>query len=595
LLLPVLFLLLLELCLRILGYGHEIGLFITDPDDKNAWVMNSHASEKFFSNTTDATVGNSEKFSKEKAPGTLRIFVLGESTTIGYPYMHNGSFHRMLQYRLLREYPQLNTEIINLSLTAVNSYTVLDFAKQVAACEPDAVFIYCGHNEYYGAMGVASTNAVNGNPLFIRTLFALRGSRVWQLLNNAYHTMFSRKAATKMQEENLMERMAGKQQVPYQSELYKKGIAQFEHNMQEVCTIFSGKNIPVFMSNLVSNEKDLAPFISTPGKDGAADYFQQAKQTYHNGDYTIAKSLFSKASELDLLKFRAPDEMNKTIAMLCKKNKGIHLVDTKQLFVHSSAGGILGNETLLEHVHPNLYGYALLSEAFYQAIKTQHLLPANSNNAMRFEQLRNELPVTMVDSIKGAFEIAALKMRWPFHDSVKPLPVQSFEARLASKLLTKELSWNNMLDTLMPYYLQHRNYVEALKVAESALLEYPHNTTFYLFAANCSKQLKDTGRLVLYLGKAFQLSASPALAKQLVDAHLASDDPAGAMPYLDYLITNTRAADMIAVKKMLTETVAYKKVLDSSFSKTIALQVAEVYRKLGYDAVAGKYNAMKKL
>jgi Tfp pilus assembly protein PilF len=38
-----------------------------------------------------APTGNSEPFKKIKDENTCRIFVLGESTTIGYPYFHNGS------------------------------------------------------------------------------------------------------------------------------------------------------------------------------------------------------------------------------------------------------------------------------------------------------------------------------------------------------------------------------------------------------------------------------------------------------------------------------------------------------------------------
>ena len=115
--------------------------------------MNDYASDKFFSDTANATKGNHEIFAVDKAPNTFRIFVLGESTTIGYPYFHNGSFHRWLQYRLARMYPERNFEIINLSLTAVNSYTVLDFGKQLAQYQPDAVLIYAGHKRILWRFG----------------------------------------------------------------------------------------------------------------------------------------------------------------------------------------------------------------------------------------------------------------------------------------------------------------------------------------------------------------------------------------------------------------------------------------------------------
>ena len=584
--LPVILLIIIELLLRLFGYGHDLSLFVKDPEDSGSLVMNRYASEKFFSNTANATVGNAEKFKKEKAPGTIRFFVLGESTTIGYPYMHNGSFHRMLQYRLMLEYPQTNIEIINLSLTAVNSFTVLDFAKQIVEFSPDAVLIYCGHNEYYGAMGAANSNMVSSNPFFSRLLLTIRGFRIWQLLNGA----FTGNAKSYVENESLMRRMAADQQVPYGSSVFNKGIEQFRNNMEAVCRIFTQQNIPVFISNLVSNEKSMEPLMSDSSNDAALTCYHRAQQYYKNGEYSLAKKMFLQAKDKDLLRFRAPEQMNEIIATLCATHPKIFLVDSRTLFEKNSGGGILGDETLLEHVHPNLLGYALLSDAFYLSIK-QHNIPAvKAQHTISFEYLRNNLPVTRVDSIKGAYETATLKMHWPFHDTARQLPVQTFEERLASQLLTKKLTWNNMLDTLMPYYIQQGNYPQALRVAESAILEYPRDATFYVFAANCARQLKDTLKNEIYLAKAFGLNPSSELAKQLVDFYLGMDEPASCFVYLDYLIhSNRSSAGLAAVKKMLTEVLDAKKKLADSFSKPIALQIAAVYNKLGYDSIAAKY------
>ncbi len=40
------------------------------------------------------------------------------------------------------------------------------------------------------------------------------------------------------------------------------------------------------------------------------------------------------------------------------------LVDTKETFEKNSPGGFIGKEPILEHVHPDLRGYALMSDAF---------------------------------------------------------------------------------------------------------------------------------------------------------------------------------------------------------------------------------------
>src|ERR1700748_1767652 len=98
---PFIFLLTLELILRLFNYGTDTSLFVKYPPDERFMVMNYYASNKFFPDTVSATKGNQEIFAINKSPNTFRIFVLGESTTIGYPFRPNGSFHRWLQYRLM--------------------------------------------------------------------------------------------------------------------------------------------------------------------------------------------------------------------------------------------------------------------------------------------------------------------------------------------------------------------------------------------------------------------------------------------------------------------------------------------------------------
>jgi hypothetical protein len=265
--LPFLLLALAEGALRLLDYGHDLRLFQEDPDNKGYWVMNRYASAKFFSDTANATIGNRELFRQQKGANTFRVFVLGESTTIGYPYMHNGSFHRWLQYRLLHTFPNKNFEIINLLLTAVNSYTVLDFGRQLVDYAPDAVLVYTGHNEYYGALGVGSTSRIGHHSALVKAWLALQDFRLVQGLNHLLATLRQGLAGNPVDvRESLMKRMAADQHIPYGSERYARGIRQFEANLNALCRQLSEKQIPVFLSTLVSNEKDLPPFISAAGK-----------------------------------------------------------------------------------------------------------------------------------------------------------------------------------------------------------------------------------------------------------------------------------------------------------------------------------------
>jgi len=355
-------------------------------------------------------------------------------------------------------------------------------------------------------MGVGSTSNIGNNPLLIHTMMTLRTWRVVQLMTHVIRGIKGLFARQPDPRETLMKRMADRQEIAYGSDLYEKGIRQFEKNMNAVCHTLSEKEIPVFISTLVSNEKDLRPFISAKGEHSAAAQFLQAQAAYVEEDYPLAKRAFVNAKDLDQLRFRAPDTINSLIRGLAAQYPNVHLVDARGLFERYSPHGILGNETLLEHVHPNLYGYALLSEAYYQALQKEHFIPGEWPDQMPIDEFVRIMPVTRVDSLKGAYEIAQLRAQWPFDEPPVKIQPHSFEERLASDLLTGKIAWSQAMDELLPYYLKQNNYPEALKVAEAALLEYPEEVVFYRTAAQLSIQLGRNNQAALYMQKAYELS-----------------------------------------------------------------------------------------
>ncbi|MDR6805379.1 lysophospholipase L1-like esterase [Dyadobacter sp. BE34] len=539
---PFLVLLVLEGALRLFGYGHDLAVFTEDPARKGYLVLNPHASKRYFANQQNATYGNAEPFTANKAPGVFRIFVLGESTTIGYPYMNNGSFHRWLQYRLLQTYPDRDFEVINLSLTAVNSYTVLDFGKAVLDYEPDAVLVYTGHNEYYGAMGVAATKGIGHNRTLACWLMKLRSWRLTQLMATVADKITGLISGENVDlRENLMKRMAADQQIAFGSAAYNAGIEQFRANMDELAAAASARGIPLLISNLVSNEKDLKPFISiSDGRGKSADaHYQSGIRLYHQADYPSAKKEFVMAKELDALRFRAPDALNTIIKDIAHAHKGVTLVDARDLFKKHAAGGILGKETLLEHVHPNLQGYALLSEAFYQTLRQTGLLPASSAE-MPFEALKKQMPITPMDSLKGEYEMMILKEGWPFNI---PMPTEekrekTEEEKLAGALVVKQISWRDAMVRLQQHYAAAKDTAAMLRVAEALALDDPLNAVYFDNAGKLSIALGLHRQAVNYLSKAFRMENSFERARMLFVILLKMDQPEEALPYVRYAAAN---------------------------------------------------------
>ena len=589
--LPLVALLLLEGVLRLVGYGQDYPLFVASEVKSGYWVMNPRVSEKYFTQEANATVGYQELFPMEKGANTVRLFVLGASTAVGYPYLHNGSFHRWLQYRLNRTFPDKTIEVINLALTAVNSYTVRDFARQLVAYQPDAVLIYAGHNEYYGAMGVGSTSAAGSSPRLVRWVLYLREYRVVQWLTNVMSS-FRPPLSEKDVQENLMKRMAAEQEIPYQSELYWRGIRQYEANMTDALAFLDEHRIPTFISTLVSNEKDLPPFISdtTQQETSAIHFYRLGHQAYAQGDFTKAKQRYIQAKELDLLRFRAPEAMNTIIRKLADRFAHVHLVDAQARVAAYAPHGIVGQETLLEHVHPNLLGYSLLADAFYQRLQEENMISNRWDNALHWPAIQRAMPITEVDSLQGAYEVMMLKEGWPFYQPITHIDTtnRSLPQAIAGALAVKQLSWKAAMDQLFRHYIKEKDYINALKVAESLVLEYPYNQAFYQQAGKLCANLDNHEQAVFYLEKAFALHKDFDTAKSLFIMLLKMDRPKQALPYLKYAASVQGKFNEL--KAFVTQVITLK---DAYAKDTTNVQVinriAATYLKFANTDAAAKY------
>jgi tetratricopeptide (TPR) repeat protein len=634
--LPFCLLLLLEGALRLFHYGYDSSLFIEQPHDADYLVFNPEAGKRYFTDQLNATTGNREPFRKTKAAGTLRLFVLGESTTIGYPYFHNGSFHRWLQYRLMRSFPDKKLEIVNISLTAVNSYTVLGFAREVVDYQPDAILIYTGHNEYYGALGVGSTNRLGSSPALINGLLWLRQFRVVQLLTQAWGKiarLFS--AGASKAGKTRMELMVGDQQIGYGSPLFDLGLQQFKTNMGKTLELFHRRGIPVFLSNVVSNLRDQQPFVSLPvagsgggsgsiGDSGSArkgtgglasmstggsasmttggsasDNFAAGVRAWAQGDYPTAKQAYTRAKDLDALRFRAPEGIDSIIDELSRQYDNTHLVDTRGAFQAASDHGIVGNSLLLEHVHPNLMGYALLSDVFFRALQQQGLIPTDSTHELGLAQLMTEMPITRVDSLTGAFKIQNLRNNWPFNNSGQEgaAPSRSAwhltteEEDLAYAVAFEHLPWEEAMRQLYDYYSKTEDWTKAASVMEALCLEHPSEIGWFDKTAMLYGKIKQEEKSIFYFREAFDREPSFDRARYLFVLCLQTDQPAAAIPYLDYAIANNSAGmNLQPVRADAVEIIRLETQL-SRDSTNAALRdtIAHAYEHMGNKAAALKY------
>lgn len=408
-----------ELTARIVWPEGALPMFVTAPvGNGNYLVANRRVAKRWFVHEDTVPAPMLEPFAAEKPAQGFRVFVLGESTTAGFPYPRNGTFSRALRDMLRDVLPDDSVEVINLGIAATNSYALVDIADEVLRQAPDAILIYAGHNEYYGALGAASTEAVAGSPVVVRAYLWLLHSRAVLALRAGLLKI--RKGARRDRANDaatFMETLARDREIRLNSDMYRRGVRQFEDNLERVTRTFRRADVPVFIGSLASNLRDQPPLVARAnrGPNNAQGAFLDARFAFGAGNLTAARVFYERARDLDVVRFRAPGEFNAVIQRVVSRT-GATYVPIAEAAARDAPGGVPGNEFFLEHVHPNRLGYAAMARVFFESMRTAGFGGRNA----RLEALRpwsdyaRAMEVTAFDERVVTHTVRTLTTRWPF-------------------------------------------------------------------------------------------------------------------------------------------------------------------------------------
>jgi lysophospholipase L1-like esterase len=487
--LPVIFLIVLEIFLRIINYGYNFEQWVDAGEGK--YVINPNIGRKYFTGGDFTPNTIEDIFDQQKKANSFRVFVLGESSAQGYPYNPMGSFSRYIRRRLELVYPSTVIEVINISMTAVNSYTLLDLLPGVLDQKPDLILIYAGHNEYYGALGVGSVQSFGSSRTLIKSMLYLNNFKITQLVRNLFHWVLSLfSSENNGSSGTLMSRMAKDKQILLNSEVFNAGLQQFEDNLKDILRLTKNKNVPVILGRLVSNLKNQKPFISvnTPGYKTAEQVYELAGDELKNNNFTKADSLFNLAKDLDALRFRAPEKMNKIIDDLGKEFQ-VATVPLDSIFNSASPDGIVGDNLIVDHLHPNVQGYQLMGKAFYNCMEKQGYLPKTENAKIPFDEqdrfTRANFVFTKLDSVMGNYYVKLLKTDWPYvkqraaisefqsKDFLNLFKPKDFIDSIAMLRIENKVSWVDAHMNAATYYLRRDNLKEYLQYINVLIYQYP--------------------------------------------------------------------------------------------------------------------------
>ena len=607
-LIPLLFFFLLEAALRLTRYGPDLSLLTTETlSGVQYHIMNPSVKNRYFWKVDFSPSTSPDYFLVPKPPGTFRIFCLGGSTTVGYPYWYNGSFSSFLRDRLHVRFPDRPIEVINVGMTATNSFTVLDLARDLAAYEPDCYVVYDGHNEFYGALGVASRESVGRSRWLTQAYLRLIHAKTFLLLRDFYGRLAQSLAPRSDAQEagTMMERLARGQYIPLESGTYRAGLHVFTANLRDLADFCRESRIPLILGTQVSNLRHRAPFVSGPppgrnsadrldfqtrfnegerllleGKaDAALGAFRavlaldslRAETVYRIGTALDragrareAESAYVRARDLDQLRFRTGSDFNRAI-IGAADGQAVAAVDMEQTFRANSPDSLIGNELIMEHLHPQLRGYFLIARAYAGAMQQMGLIapPAEwtARDTVDDALLWDRRCVTELDERTARRRTEALTSGWPFtsqYPTIDAIPADDTLGQIAEHLTRGTWNWLHGHEAAADYYTGRGEWDNAEREFRTIVNQIPHDIKARLRLAHFYLQQGKLDDMKLELLASLQTEKTILAYRALGDLSLQRGESAEAASYYE---------QMEAFPQSAAERVANGYLLASAYAK----------------------------
>jgi tetratricopeptide (TPR) repeat protein len=407
--LPPLLLAGLELSLRLSGYGFDPHFFKKIKiGDEDYYVQNDSFSYRFFPPQNARNPGVL-RMRAVKPPGTIRIFVFGESAAMGDPEPAYGPA-RYLEVQLRHAFPGTKFEIVNVAFTAINSHVIVPIARECARHEGDYWIIYMGNNEMVGPFGAATVFGRRAPALpYVRLVTAIQATRTGQwftaLARHFQHGGADRSSWGGME-------MFINNQIPPDSPLRENVYRNFAQNLEDILTAGTGAGAKILLNTVGVNLRDCPPFAALPAstvsvadREQAETLIKQAGADESAGDFSAAGQVYAQADQLDsrdanlqfcwgkcclaqndltnarvhlrlacdddALPFRTDSRLNDEIRAAAAKHKssGVTFFDANDYLARQNPDGLCGAETFYEHVHFDFLGSYELGLAWAQQLE----------------------------------------------------------------------------------------------------------------------------------------------------------------------------------------------------------------------------------
>ena len=230
----------------------------------------------------------------------------------------------------------------------------------------------------------------------------------------------------------------------------------FEGNLRDIVDTLHAKGMHVVLSTVPVNLRQSAPFLSIGRDDlsesdeakltalraraeaqalkgrwreaqdlwqqaialdaGHADsHFQLATSLENLGEFELARSHYERALDLDGLRFRADTGINAIIERVAREYdaSNVSFVHSSKGFDRASAPYAPGWDLLVEHVHYDFSGNAVLARIFARAI-ARHLSPTTPPKLLKPEEVAARIGFPNHETIENLKNLQGMAKQPPF-------------------------------------------------------------------------------------------------------------------------------------------------------------------------------------
>ena len=410
---PVIAFAMVELTLRVCGFGCPTSFLLpVRLNGEEVWVQNNQFTRRYFPPQM-ARTPVPFTIPRAKPPGTVRVFVFGESAAQGDPQPRFG-LPRLIEAQLRLRHPGMKFEVVNAAVTAINSHCILPIARDCARADGDIWVIYMGNNEVVGPFGPGTVFGARNPPLALaRASTRFKATRTGQWFAALIQKL---QAPPPDSSEWGGMRMFLENQVGQDDPRLEIVYHHFARNLADIIRAGQRGGAGIVVSTVAVNLKDCAPFGSgsQPGipesskaawaqlhergvvaqeagdLKEAGECFDQAARidesvatlrfrqgvcALDNGQPAEAQNHLRAALDLDTLRFRCDSRLNEVIRKLAvnRATERVRLADAERYLAGESADGLPGAEWFYDHVHLTFPGNYAVARAIVAEI--EGLLP----------------------------------------------------------------------------------------------------------------------------------------------------------------------------------------------------------------------------